>query len=790
MLSSRGRVWVLCALGVVAGCGGNNFELAPEPPDVADAASETASFDTSASDDTEPLDDSATPDTSTPDTQRPDTTSVDTSVAVDSGIDTAVVETSPVDTGATEIGVDAGPVCVPAPESCNGRDDDCNGVIDDGVAGTSCGVGACRRTVAGCTGGVATVCVPGTPATTDTTCDGVDDDCNGVVDDGCIRCDRYVMTGGIGAGTSPSAPMASIQAAINSLTSGNVCVAAAGLAGTCSSATYSERVNVKEGVSVYGGFKYGLTAWTRGDSACVTIIQDVASVTPLGLGVYFTHSITNATQLDGFTIRGATVTGTASAGITMQGAGRVTNNIIVGGVGPISYGMQLIGTSLPSLPAPQIIGNSISGADTTSSSGVRASYIAPEIRGNRLIAGGAATNNSKGIELANARGSIVVDNGSITGASGGSTAGIEISGDSSNIVIARNAIVGGSGSQGRGVTVFGSTPSGRISILANTSISASGGSSYGIDVPVSGASVLIDGNARIVGKTAAGGAATGVRCTSSGTTCTISNNTRIAGYDAATGGDGRGIHIAAAATAAIRKNAAIVGCAVAGNGCTGVHLEGASPSDVDGNVFAMNRGTYASALVARWTNTTIRNNVVWVGGGSGIALDVRPSTSGAFEAVVTSNTVIAPPPTGTAIPNSYLLVVDNETLSGPPNGIFRNNIAVCLGTGTNRTAFQEFGGFAEPRVFENNDLFGCNTLYRDQETGALTSLTAINSLADVPVKGNNVSVDPSFVSGDYHLSSISTLIDKGTSASCPAYDIDGNARPARLACDIGADEVP
>lgn len=47
----------------------------------------------------------------------------------------------------------------------------------------SCGVGACRRTVAWCSGGVANVCTPGTPAAE--ICNDVDDDCDGVTDEGC-----------------------------------------------------------------------------------------------------------------------------------------------------------------------------------------------------------------------------------------------------------------------------------------------------------------------------------------------------------------------------------------------------------------------------------------------------------------------------------------------------------------------------------------------------------------------------------------------------------------------------
>lgn len=81
-----------------------------------------------------------------------------------------------------------------APETvCDGVDQDCDEIVDDGFdLGTECfeGLGACR--VMGATtcsdNGTATVCsaTPGTPS--DETCNGSDDDCNGMTDDGASIC--------------------------------------------------------------------------------------------------------------------------------------------------------------------------------------------------------------------------------------------------------------------------------------------------------------------------------------------------------------------------------------------------------------------------------------------------------------------------------------------------------------------------------------------------------------------------------------------------------------------------
>ena len=73
--------------------------------------------------------------------------------------------------------------------NCNGIDENCNGVADDSYAApqTNCGVGACASTgLLQCQSGVLIdSCTPGTPTTE--TCNNIDDNCNGIIDDG-ITC--------------------------------------------------------------------------------------------------------------------------------------------------------------------------------------------------------------------------------------------------------------------------------------------------------------------------------------------------------------------------------------------------------------------------------------------------------------------------------------------------------------------------------------------------------------------------------------------------------------------------
>jgi hypothetical protein len=68
-----------------------------------------------------------------------------------------------------------------SPEVCDGKDNDCDGLVDEGLGTITCGVGACQRTVAACTNGSAGICTPGTPSPE--TRDNIDNNCNGYIDE-------------------------------------------------------------------------------------------------------------------------------------------------------------------------------------------------------------------------------------------------------------------------------------------------------------------------------------------------------------------------------------------------------------------------------------------------------------------------------------------------------------------------------------------------------------------------------------------------------------------------------
>ena len=126
---------------------------------------------------------------------------------VDSDCDGVIDEGYALTSGTCGLGVcavrgfcgDQGEVCTPGPAGseevcdsngencvvpCDGFDNDCDGSVDEGFTSlASCGLGACRSDQV-CVNGVAE-CSMGSPLGEDSTCDEVDDDCNGVVDDLC-----------------------------------------------------------------------------------------------------------------------------------------------------------------------------------------------------------------------------------------------------------------------------------------------------------------------------------------------------------------------------------------------------------------------------------------------------------------------------------------------------------------------------------------------------------------------------------------------------------------------------
>ena len=722
--------------------------------------------------------------------------------------------------GGSYPGACAGEV-LPSAESCNGEDDDCDGAVDNGLGTITCGVGACQQTVPACTGGSPGLCQPGAPGT-EVCGDGIDNNCNGLIDESCACV--YVAPSGNDANPGTAAlPKRTIGAAIGVAgTMGlpnTVCVAAGN---NCNAAPttfdYPEAVSMRNGVHVYGGYWATGATWPR-LSTCITRIVDQDQ-----RGVYFDASVTDTTILDGFTIAGMSG---PSAAVTVEGStgAVVSNDVIAGGVGAAAtYGVNVIdsaGTAArPTLSNNQIIG----GNGAALAVGVRSLNSAPVIQANcntfdasgrcsvhcsiatRFIRGrttGGTGVESYGVLLEVSPGAVVDQNSICTnGNSTTNAAGVRLSGDATGTLIRANHI-SGSGGQQDAVGVWADPCAGASPwVLSNFQISASsmtaGARADGIRA-LGDCHVRIDHNLQIVGGFETANADTnGVLCArdiGSGVSsrCTILGNVAIDGSASGFPPVSAGVRCEDGACARIENNGRISGRA--GQIAVGVVL-GKTGTFVDAN--AIQGGcarTEGIGLLSNDSYARIQNNQIsGVTSVPGCTPTPPLPASAAVKAILgagtneidlNSNDLFAEGFAGACTSRGIGFDISGPAPAGP-RGIVRNNIVVFAGSCTTNYGVEEMNASADPRVFENNDLWrnvAVPALYRDENATNLTTIQQVNALAGA---SGNISADPLYASG--HLSPGSPCRNAGAAAGAPGADFEGDPRPQELLWDIGRDE--
>jgi hypothetical protein len=237
---------------------------------------------------------------------------------------------------------------VPIDETCNGIDDNCDGMIDnstspanDNQCGGVCTVippyiwspcdgtdaDQCQEGHMACAGLNATVCVETTPNNVEI-CNGRDDDCNGVADDGCIQ----AGTGGVpGTGGMPGTGG-------TASTSGGTAGTSSAIVGGAGGTTGTGGGSIAGATSIVTGGMSGVVATATG-TAGLSLTGGTASIAASGgrISSGGTYSTNNASSIT--TVGGVGTGAGGSATATLGGSSGATS-LTVGGSSAATAGGQ------------------------------------------------------------------------------------------------------------------------------------------------------------------------------------------------------------------------------------------------------------------------------------------------------------------------------------------------------------------------------------------------------------------------------------------------------------------
>jgi hypothetical protein len=704
---------------------------------------------------------------------------------------------------------------LPAPESCNGIDDDCDDVVDNQtkLGKVTCGLGPCQVTVPACTNGKPTRCIPDAGAANPSgeQCgigpgngNGVDDNCDGLVDEGCSCV--YVSTAGndlMNSGLTSGMPVQTIQHGIDVAADAgrtSVCVSGGVICPAMMPPTFVEAVRMHNGVSVLGGYQEG-SSWSRNVN-CVVRLQDVDPA-----GLLFDESITSPTAIDGLTVFGMDG-GPSNAAVSIAGAtgAILSDSDVEGGAGLFTVGVDISSHATATLSRMTISG----GAGTMTAIGVNSDSSTPTI-----VESCPFFDSNSGL----CDGYCNLARPYIRGATAGPAA-VSIAvrlNDSEHSVISRSELCAGPGQDAFGLNISGASDH---IVVHSSHIESAGGiqHSFAVDIDTCGGdSAWLFHNQGLVANTPSdAGFSEGVRVLGD-CPARIDSNLRIAGGDNTGLGVAVGVHCGFGASPSPAvcqiQNNQIFGSAKPAPSSAGVLCDTGSCGVIEANQISGGFGRLTWGVVLIQTGAVVRRNDIQAGcgpAGAGVlSLDsfarvennlitgvvcsdnAGVTTNGVRaeladnlrELDLHSNTIFAGGAAAACFAAGVDFAVDvfaDAGLPSGPRGIVRNNI-VDPGACVISFAIAEESDAGDPYVVENNDLLnGSPGIYLDEDTQVYDQIAVVNVLTGAAA---NISLDPLFVDGG-HIGPTSPCIDAGTTAGAPKDDHDGRPRIGKP--DIGA----
>ncbi len=669
---------------------------------------------------------------------------------------------------------------MPGTETCNGMDDNCDGTTDEGFnLGAACDgpdTDSCTEGTNMCNATGGSSCSDATGDSVET-CNGMDDDCDGNVDEGnpgggvlcagatdvgaCVSRTACVAGSLIcrgtfvappGAGGSPTNPgTPALPLSTVALAQGNA-TAIGGGADVClcdpaggAPSTFSENVVMIEGTSVLGN--YDCATWTRTGGAS-TVIADVD-----GDGLNFPSGITSATSLEQLTVNGTSGPNPSQA-VTINGS------------------------------APLILNVTVVGGQTPSSTAIECTGCGAQMRAVTAN-GGSATTRAIGFHGTGALTGLSVSTSSFSGGTtsmaGSASFGVRLEGCTSASTWTSTSTFGGSSPPGgapvgtrTGFDASGATCAPSVTGGSHVGCEASGVTCIGVSCSagapcsVTGSLATSPSGGGIRGATSHVSSCIGVQCTTGGCASFV-NNSISAGF--------------------------LLGASTVG---MGMQIDGASPI-VDRNTITGPQGGIATPpMVGRFyglylhtTASLVTNNIIldgsWVGAVDVLRFDLGAASGAVRGPTVHSNTIQFTSCTACGARVGLGLA---GVAGAIPQGVFRNNVFDHSGAGGLTRAVVEYDVNADPMNFENNDM-NDTVLYFDEGSTPLT-LAMVNALG--AGYSGNIAGSCGLTATQHLPGTGSICYDAGTAvAAATNHDFDNESRPFSVAgsprYDIGADEL-